>query len=161
VTEIQSRFKKIGLASDHAGKELKRDILVFLKDKGFELVDYGVPYESTGRVDYPDFVARLAEDVSNKTLDAGIAICGTGIGMSIVANKFKGVRAASVWDEYSSRMSREHNDANILCLGARTLNYFRALDYVEVWLRTSFAGEQHKTRLEKISKIEKKNLKSS
>ncbi len=151
-------FKKIGIASDHAGKELKQELLNFLKTRGMALIDYGVPFESTDRVDYPDYASRLAEDVSNEKLDAGIAICGTGIGMSIVCNKFMKVRASCVWDEYTSRMSREHNNANILCLGARILNTSHAKELTDIWLGTSFLGEQHKIRIEKIDKIEKKTL---
>lgn len=158
MSEAKYGFKKLGIACDHAGKDLKQEIFLQIKGLGLDIVDYGVASDSTARVDYPDYAAKLAEDVSNGKLDGGIAICGAGLGMAIVANKFARVRAACVWDEYSTRMSREHNDTNILCLGARTLNPFRAKDLVDIWLRTAFAGEQHKIRIEKIDKIEKKLL---
>lgn len=147
-------FKKIGFASDHAGKELKSSLLEFLKPFNFELVDFGVDPDSTLSVDYPDYSARLAQELSEKKLDAGIAVCGTGIGMSIVANKFSNVRAVCVWDEFSTRMSRAHNDANLMCLGGRVLTFHRAKDLVELWLKTPFMGEQHSKRLEKIKKLE-------
>lgn len=153
-------FTKLGLASDHAGKELKADLLLFLREQGFDPIDYGVSADSNGRVDYPDYAAQLAAAISEKKIEAGIAICGTGIGMSIVANKFKGVRATCVWDEFTARMSRAHNDANVLCLGARLLTSHRARDFLKIWLSTSFAGDQHKKRLEKIEKLEKKLLNS-
>lgn len=156
MTETKYCFKKIGIASDHAGKELKTEVLAFLKDRGIECVDYGVPHDSTDRVDYPDYAARLAEDVSKKKVQAGVAICGSGIGMSIVANKFPGIRAVCAWDEFSARMSRAHNDTNILCLGSRALGSYRAKDLIEIWLTTSFAGEQHEIRIDKINEIEKK-----
>jgi ribose 5-phosphate isomerase B len=156
VPETKFCFKKIGIAADHAGSALKGELVAFLQSSGMEPVDYGVSSYSTERVDYPDFVARLAEAVSQRHIEAGIAICGTGIGMSIVANKFMGVRAVCVWDEYSTRMSRAHNDANILCLGGRILTSFRAKDLLALWLSTPFEGGQHKIRIEKIDKIEKR-----
>lgn len=161
MTETKYCFKKIGITSDHAGKELKNELFLHFKGQGLELVDYGLASDSTDRVDYPDYVARLAEDLSNGTLDAGIAVCGTGIGMSIVANKFPKVRASCAWDEYSCRMSRAHNDTNVLCLGGRILSHYRAIELAELWLKTPFQGEQHKVRIEKIDKIEKKLLNPS
>jgi ribose 5-phosphate isomerase B len=147
---------KIGIASDHAGKELKQLIAEFVKMKNFDVVDYGVAFDSDKSVDYPDYAAILAADVSGGKLDYGVLICGTGIGMCITANKFPGVRAASVWDEFTAKMSRAHNDANIICLGARALNHHRAAELVNLWLDTPFEGNRHKARLEKIREIEKK-----
>lgn len=149
-------FKKVGITSDHAGKDLKFMLIDFIKLLEVEVVDYGVSVETDKAVDYPDYAALVAEDVSRGKLDGGIAICGTGIGMAIVANKFSNVRAGCVWDEFSCRMSRAHNDSNVLCLGGRTINYHRAADYVKIWLSTPFAGEQHKIRIEKIANLEKK-----
>lgn len=150
---------RIGIAADHAGKELKQLLIDLVRLMDNEAVDYGVGLNSTQSVDYPDYAALLAQDVSNSKLDCGIAVCGTGIGMSITANKFPGVRAAVVWDEFSARMAKAHNNANILCLGSRTLNHHRAADIVKTWLQTSFEGDRHQLRLDKIRELEKKNLK--
>ena len=106
----------------------------------------------------PGNEAILASDVSTGKLDRGVLICGTGIGMCITANKFPGVRAASVWDEFTARMVKAHNDANIICLGARVLNHHRAAELVNLWLDTQFEGNRHKSRLDKIREIEKKNF---
>jgi len=149
---------KIGIASDHAGKELKQLIFDFIKMTDFEVVDYGVAVDSDKSVDYPDYADVLAQDVSAGKLDRGIAICGTGIGMSIVANKYRGIRAALAWDEFSCRLGRAHNDSNILCLGARVLNHYRAVELVKIWLETPFEGERHQIRLNKVREIEKKNF---
>lgn len=153
------QFKTIGLASDHAGRELKQMILDFVKVMEVEVVDYGVDLKIDKSVDYPDYAELVASNVSEGKLDGGIAICGTGIGMCITANKFPGIRATSVWDEYSCRMSRVHNDSNVLCLGSRTLNHHRAIDLVRIWLETEFAGGRHQMRLNKIREIEKKTFK--
>ncbi len=149
-------FKKIGVVCDHAGKDLKDFIAKSLGSFGLSVIDYGFSGDSTTKVDYPDFAHKLASAVSKQEVEAGIAVCGTGIGMSIVANKHPNVRAACIWDEYSCQMSREHNNTNILCLGGRTLNPQQALKLVELWLRTPFAGAQHAVRIEKIDKLEKK-----
>jgi len=149
---------KIGIASDHAGKELKQMVVDFVRMMDYEVVDYGVAVDMDASVDYPDYAALVAQDVSIGKLDRAIAICGTGIGMCITANKFPNVRAASIWDEFSARMSRAHNDANILCLGARGLNHHRAVDLVKVWLETPFEKGRHQMRLDKIREIEKKNI---
>lgn len=150
---------KIGIACDHAGKELKKLVLDYLKLAEMEVEDYGVGFDTTQSVDYPDYAELVASDLSHRKIDYGILICGTGIGMSIVANKFAGVRATAVWDEYSAKMSRAHNDANLLCLGSRTINYHRAIDLTKLWLDTPFEGDRHKLRLNKLAEIEKKNLK--
>jgi ribose 5-phosphate isomerase B len=147
---------KIGIAADHAGKELKQLIADFIKLKNFEVIDYGVAVDSSKSVDYPDYAAILAADIASGKLDRGVLICGTGIGMCMTANKFPSVRAALVWDEFTARMSRAHNDANIICLGARVLNHHRAAELVNIWLDTPFEGNRHKARLDKIREIEKK-----
>ena len=146
----------IGIGADHAGKELKQLIVEMLKMTDHKVVDYGVATDCKTSVDYPDFAAAVAQDVSNGKLDAGILICGTGIGMQITANKFPGVRAAVVWDELSAKMAKEHNNANILCLGARTTNHLRASDLVKLWMETPFGGSRHQMRLDKIREIEQK-----
>lgn len=148
---------KIGLACDHGGFELKEELKTFLKSVGAELVDMGTFNEDS--VDYPDFGILVAEKVSRRELERGILICGTGIGMSIVANKFRGVRAALVNDLYSSRLSRKHNDANILVIGGRVVGKELAKEIVRVWLETPFAGGRHKGRIEKIEALEKEKFK--
>lgn len=154
-----SNFRKIGVACDHAGKDLKLMVTEYLKISHLTFVDFGVGEDNTKSVDYPDFAEILSSAILKGQIDAAIAICGTGIGMSIAANKFPTIRAACAWDDYSANMSRSHNDANILCLGSRTLNYHRAIDIVKIWLNTPFAGDRHELRLDKIRTIEKKNFK--
>ena len=149
---------QIGLASDHGGFELKEAVKAYLKSIGAEPIDLGTFSEDS--VDYPDFAAQVAEKVSTGRFERGILICGTGIGMSIAANKFRGVRAALVNDLYSSRFSREHTDANILVMGGRVVGKDVAKEIVRIWLETPFAGGRHQRRLEKIEALEKKNFKS-
>ncbi|MEK7688896.1 MAG: ribose 5-phosphate isomerase B [Deltaproteobacteria bacterium] len=147
-------MEKIAIASDHTGRELKEDIKVFLKELGFDnVVDMG----SNGNesVDYPDYGIPVAEKVSRGELEKGILICGTGIGMSIVANKFPNVRAALVNDVYSARMAKEHNNANILVIGGRIAGKGLAREMVKTWLGTKFEGGRHQRRLDKIREIEK------
>lgn len=144
---------KIAIASDHAGRELKEEITTLLKEKGMEVVDYGV--DNPESVDYPDYGIKVARAVSKGLAERGILSCGTGIGMSIVANKFPDVRAALCNDMYTARMSRLHNDANILVLGGRTLEKEIALLMVDAWLKTGFEGGRHQRRLDKIKDLEK------
>jgi ribose 5-phosphate isomerase B len=148
---------QIGLACDHGGFELKEELKTFLKSRGVEPVDMGAFSEDS--VDYPDFGVLVAEKVSRGEFQKGILICGTGIGMSIVANKFPRIRAALANDLYSSRCSREHNDANILIIGGRIVGKELAREIVKVWLETPFAGGRHKRRLEKIEALEKEKFK--
>ena len=150
---------RVGLACDHGGFWLKEDLKVFLKSTGGDPVDLG-SFDETS-VDYPDFGMQVAEKVSRGELERGILICGTGIGMSIVANKFPGVRAALANELYSARCSREHNDANILVLGGRVVGPGLAREIVKVWLETPFSGGRHQRRLEKITALERKNFKES
>jgi ribose 5-phosphate isomerase B len=147
----------IGLACDHGGFELKEELKAFLKSSGLEAIDFGTFDETS--VDYPDFGILLAQKVSKGELKRGILICGTGIGMSIVANKFPGVRAALVNDLYSARCSREHNDSNILVIGGRVVGKELAKEIARVWLNTSFAGGRHQKRLGKIEALEKEKFK--
>lgn len=148
---------QIGLACDHGGFELKEELKLFLKMLGVEPIDMGTFNEDS--VDYPDFGVLVAEKVSRGELEKGILICGTGIGMSMVANKFPRIRAALVNDLYSARCSREHNDANILIIGGRIVGKELAKEIVKVWLETPFAGGRHKKRLDKIEALEKEKFK--
>ncbi|MEK6600072.1 MAG: ribose 5-phosphate isomerase B [Deltaproteobacteria bacterium] len=147
-------MEEIAIASDHTGRELKEDIKVFLKELGFDnVVDMGS--NDNESVDYPDYGIPVAEKVSRGELEKGILICGTGIGMSIVANKFPNVRAALVNDVYSARMAKEHNDANILVIGGRIAGKGLAREMVKTWLGAKFEGGRHQRRLDKIREIEK------
>lgn len=143
---------KIAIASDHAGRELKDEIKAFLEERGLEVVDMGTNGDTA--VDYPDFGIPVAQTVSSGEIDKGILLCATGIGMSIVANKFPGVRAALVNDVYSARMAKEHNDANILVIGGRIAGKGLARELVKTWLDSRFEGGRHQRRLDKIKEIE-------
>ncbi|HDY68276.1 MAG: ribose-5-phosphate isomerase [Candidatus Scalindua sediminis] len=150
---------KIYIGTDHAGFELKEELKKFLKDLGCEVEDKGA-YEFNREDDYPDFilpvVKAVAEDIARDLDSRGIVIGGSGQGEAIVANKVKNIRAAVVYDEYSAKMSREHNDANIVSLGTRTLTADKAKKLVKLWLETPFSNEErHKRRIEKIKTIEK------
>jgi len=147
---------QIGIACDHGGFALKEELKAFLQSMGVDAVDFGSFDEVS--VDYPDFGTQVAERVSRGELERGLLICGTGIGMSIVANKFSGVRAALVNELYSARCSREHNDANILVLGGRVIGPGLAREIVRIWLETPFSGGRHERRLEKIAALEKKTV---
>ncbi|MDO8427517.1 MAG: ribose 5-phosphate isomerase B [Deltaproteobacteria bacterium] len=150
-------MERIAIASDHAGRELKEDLKEFLKVLGAEVMDMGVNNDTA--VDYPDYGSPLAEKVSNGEVPKGILVCGTGIGMSILANKFKGVRAALVNDVYTARMAKEHNDANILVIGGRIAGKGLAREMTRAWLEAKFEGGRHQRRLDKITEIEKRNNK--
>jgi len=149
----KQQMEKIAIASDHAGLELKEDIKTFLKEKGVAILDMGT--NGSESVDYPDYGIPVAEKVSRGELNKGILICGTGIGMSIVANKFSNVRAALVNDVYSATMAKEHNDANILVIGGRIAGKGLAREMVKTWLEAKFEGGRHQKRLDKIKEIEK------
>jgi ribose 5-phosphate isomerase B len=146
---------KVAIGSDHAGFELKEAIVRCVKGEQCECKDFGA--FSVERVDYPDIGVQVAEAVANKEFDRGILICGTGIGMSIVANKVPGIRAALCSSTYCAEMSREHNNANVLVVGARVTDEETALEIVRTWLSTEFPGdERHAQRIDKITGIEKK-----
>ena len=147
--------KKIVIASDHAAFELKQNIVNHLKELGYEPVDFGV-YDISS-VDYPDYGVKVASSISTGEYSRGILLCGTGIGMSITANKFPGVRASLVYDNYTARMSRLHNNSNILVLGGRTTGPSTAFDIVETWINTQYEGGRHERRLQKISDLEQNN----
>lgn len=143
---------KLGIASDHRGYELKRRLAHVVADLGWEIVDFGP--DDGGSVDYPDFGAKVAEAVSAGELDRGLLICGNGLGMGIVANKFPGVRATPCHDEITAGLCREHNDANVLCISADLIGERVVLRIVETFLKTEFAGGRHARRVEKISALE-------
>jgi len=150
---------KIVLGSDHAGFELKEDLRAYLVEQKVGVIDLGVSNEEP--VDYPDIGASVAEKVSRGEVGRGILICGSGIGMSIVANRFPGVRAALCHGLYTARISREHNDANLLILGGRLIGKGLAREILKVWLETGFQGERHQRRLEKIRALEEKILRGN
>lgn len=145
---------RIALGSDHGGYELKEYLKKYLDNKGIEYKDYGT--NSSESVDYPEFGQKVAEVVKEGQYDRGIVCCGTGIGISISANKVPGIRCALCSDCYSARMSREHNNANVLALGARVIGKDVALEIVDIWLKTEFQGGRHEKRLDKILEIENK-----
>ncbi len=144
---------KIAIGSDHGGFRLKEEIKDYLRQQGVEHTDFGT--YSTASVDYPDIAQTVGEKVAAGEFERGILICGTGIGISIAANKVPGVRAALCGDVFSARMSREHNNANILALGERVIGSGLALMIVQTWLEAEFAGGRHARRVEKISTLEK------
>ena len=144
----------IAIGSDHGGLNLKKTVVEYLKNNKYEIKDFGA--FDCSSVDYPDYGRVVGEAVANKECEKGIVICGTGIGISISANKVSGIRAALCTDTYMARMSREHNDANVLALGGRVIGEGLALDIVESWLKTEFSGGRHEKRVNKISEIEKK-----
>ena len=150
---------KIYIGTDHAGFELKEELKKFLENLGYEVEDMGA-YEFSATDDYPDFVFPVAKAVAEDTENRrGIILGGTGIGNGMIANKVKGLRAGVVYDEYSATMSRKHNDANVMSLGARTLSVEKAKKLAKIWLDTPFSNEEkHKRRIEKIKKLENDNL---
>jgi ribose 5-phosphate isomerase B len=148
---------KLAIASDHGGYRLKESVAKFLREKKVDCRDLGVGNEES--VDYPDFASEVAARVSSGEVDGGILVCGTGIGMAITANKFKGVRAAVVTDPYTAKMSKEHNNANVIALGGRVLQEAVALEMVQAWLEAKYQGGRHDQRLKKIEEIEKKHFK--
>src|SRR3972149_2614825 len=144
---------KVAIASDHRGYHLKEKVISLLKSKGHEIVDDGPATDAS--VDYPDFAALVASKVSSGMVDRGILICGTGLGMAIVANKFPRVRPAACVDEVTAELSRRHNDLNVLCLSGDLLSSRSTERLVEIWMRTEFEGGRHERRVEKIRQLEK------
>ena len=142
----------IAVGSDHGGLELKEAVKSALVARGLDVEDYGT--DNGDSVDYPDFAEKVAAAVSHGDIELGILVCGTGIGMSIVANKFPGVRAALVTDEFMAQMAKEHNNANILVLGGRVLAEDLAVKMVNVWLDSSYEAGRHQRRLDKITRLE-------
>lgn len=145
---------KIAIGCDHAGLELKTEIVSLLKEMGMDCLDYGT--DNIQSVDYPDFGERVSEAVRSGRADRGVLICGTGIGMSIVANKFPGIRASLCNDLFTAKMSRLHNDANILVIGGRIVGKDLAKEITSVWFSTPFEGGRHQNRLNKIRQIDER-----
>jgi ribose 5-phosphate isomerase B len=144
---------KVAIASDHGGMNIREEIKALMNELGIEFEDFGCECETS--VDYPDYALPVAKKVAEGEFDRGILICGTGIGMSIAANKVKGIRCALVHDTFSARATREHNDTNILAMGERVIGPGLARDIVKIWLSTDFEGGRHATRVDKITEIEK------
>lgn len=144
---------KIALGADHGGYELKNEIRTHLKDLGIEFIDFGT--NSKESVDYPHFGFKVGNAVVKGEADLGIIVCGTGLGISMAANKIPGIRAALCTETYSARMSREHNNANVLALGGRVTGVGLALDIVDIFIKTPFAGGRHARRVDLLTLIEK------
>ena len=144
---------RIAIASDHAGFSVKETIRAYLASAGYAVSDLGTSSEQS--VDYPDYGKAVGERVASKQADFGIAVCGTGIGISIAANKVPGVRAALAHDLNTARLAREHNDANVLALGGRVVTGEAAVEMVQVFLTTAYLGGRHQRRVDKITAIEK------
>lgn len=149
---------RIGLGCDHGGFNLKTEIIQYLESKGIECVDFGTK-NATDSVDYPAYGEAVANAVASKEVDYGILCCGTGIGISLAANKVPGIRCAVVSDVFSAKMSKAHNNANMLSLGERVLGRGLALDIVEAWINTDFEGDRHSRRVDMINEIERKHSK--
>jgi ribose 5-phosphate isomerase B len=145
---------KIAIAADHAGFRLKKSLTHRLEAEGHRVFDYGT--DNADSCDYPTYAAGVAGSVVSGEAERGILICGTGLGMCIAANKVAGIRAVGPCDTEQAEMSRRHNDANVLCLGERTMDQQLVLDILDVWLATSFDGGRHAERLEMITELEKK-----
>ena len=145
---------KLLIGSDHGGYRLKEHIKKYLTEKGYEMADVGTGSEDS--CDYPDFAQKLCNGITKGTAEKGILICGTGIGISIAANKCAGIRAALCNEVYGAQMSRQHNDANVLCMGARVIGVGTAEMIVDTWLNTDFEGGRHQRRVAKIMALEEK-----
>lgn len=142
---------RIAVGSDHAGYELKRELSEHLRAAGHEVTDLGT--HSTDRVDYPDFGAAVGRAVAGGSADAGLCVCGSGIGIAMAANKISGVRAATVHDVSSARLARQHNDANVLCMGQRLIGPAVARDALDAWLDATFEGGRHVARVAKLDAL--------
>ncbi len=144
---------KIAIGADHAGYEYKPQIIELVKQLGHEVIDFGT--NSLNSTDYPSYAFLVGKAIQSKQADFGILICGTGIGMSIAANKVKGVRAAAIQNEFAAKATREHNDANVLCVGSRTNSLTDVLSFVRIFLDTPYSnGERHQKRVNMISDYE-------
>lgn len=143
---------KIAIGCDHGGLEHKNAIAEHLKSRGFEVIDFGI-YEQVS-VDYPDIARKVCGSIISEETERGILVCGTGIGMSLAANKFKGIRAAVCSEHFSAKYTRLHNNSNILCLGGRVIGIGTALELVDLFVDTEFEGGRHQKRIDKITEIE-------
>ena len=144
---------KIAIGCDHGGLEHKNAIAEYLKANGFEVEDFGI-YEQTS-VDYPDIAVPVCDSIVSGKNELGILVCGTGIGISIAANKIDGIRAAHCHDVYSAEMTKRHNNANVICMGGRVIGRELAFKIVDAWLDAEFEGGRHQTRIDKIHNLEK------
>lgn len=147
---------RIAIACDHPGVALKDRLVELIKARGHEIIDLGT--DGPASVDYPDYALRVTEELTAGRCDSGVLICGTGIGMSLSANKVPGIRAAVATNSYMARMARAHNDANVLCLGARVIGEGVAEEILDAWLETPFLGGRHAVRVDKIRGIEQRHL---
>lgn len=143
----------LAIGSDHGGFELKEHIINYLKSKGIECKDFGCYDENS--VDYPDIAQKVCDAINNNECENGILVCGTGIGISIAANKINGIRAAHCHDVYSAEMTKRHNNANVICMGGRVIGRELAFKIVDAWLGAEFEGGRHQTRIDKIHMLEK------
>lgn len=143
---------KIGIGNDHSGLQMKQEIVGFLQEKGYEVVNYGT--DESERCDYPIYGERVGRAVAAGDVDRGILICGTGLGISLAANKVRGIRAVVCSEPCTARLSRQHNDANVLAFGARIVGIEMAKMIIETWLDTEFEGGRHKRRVDMIAEIE-------
>ena len=148
-------MKKVFIGCDHAALDMKNELAEYLQTKGYSVCDEGTYTRDS--VNYPEYAEKVANAVKNTQGSLGILICGTGIGMSLAANKVKGIRAAAVSEVYSAKLTRQHNDANIVCIGARVIGVETAKMIVDAFLETEFEGGRHKTRVDMITAIEGKN----
>ena len=150
---------KITIGSDHAGYELKLKVIEHLKERGIEAIDVGT--YSTDSCDYPDFAHAVCKNVQDGVTELGILVCGTGIGMSMAANKHKGIRAAACSDTFSARLTRMHNDANVLCFGERVVGMGLAIDLVDNFIDADFEGGKHQRRVDMITATEESESKNA
>lgn len=149
---VGGNIVKIAISSDHGGNNLRKEIMSLLDELNISYEDFGP--QSSGSVDYPDYAKPVADGVASGKFDRGILICGTGIGMSIAANKVKGIRCALVHDVFSAKATRCHNDSNILAMGERVIGPGLAVEIVKAWLDTDFEGGRHTKRIDKITELE-------
>lgn len=143
---------RITIGSDHAGYELKQKVIAHLQERGIEVIDVGT--DSTASCDYPNFASAVCRNIQTGVTELGILICGTGIGMSMAANKHRGIRAAACSDTFSARLTRMHNDANVLCFGERVVGMGLAFDLVDNFIDADFEGGKHQKRVDLITAIE-------
>ncbi|MFQ5816351.1 MAG: ribose 5-phosphate isomerase B [Terriglobia bacterium] len=146
-------IRRVALGADHAGYRVKERIKEFLQKSDYEVIDFGTHAEES--VDYPDYSGPVAQSVASAEADRGILVCGTGIGTAMAANKIAGIRAANCNDTYTARMATEHNDANVLAVGARVVDADHAIAIVKEWLGARFQGGRHQRRIEKIAQLER------
>ncbi len=146
---------KIGIGNDHSAVEMKKEVTEYLEKKGIEVINYGTDKEES--CNYPEYAEKVGRDVAAGKVDLGILICGTGVGMSLAANKVKGVRAVVCSEPYSARLSRQHNNANVLTFGARVIGTEMAKMIIDEWLGAEFMGGRHQTRVDMIMAIEERN----